>query len=671
MWRASVFDGSRAILSLVWWAGALAGACAGPPVLAQPLAQGLDPEPKTPYVWRVVLHAPPHPAVGPEIRRQIERDVQAALQPVLGSLGIVECIDLARWPRDRWESLWQQFEDKGFAAIVPGGELSGVKTHFVRLDYANGLYRLRAQQYDGFTGLTSPLRQWQTRSPEELGRGLSLILERDFGPVGTVQTSPLGPENVRIVLRGNQLGSYQRWVREGDIFVVAQVFRTDRPAPPLRTATGRIIQPAAPAAASLSATPRAYTVLRVIQVRDDGQLDAVVLSAYQTALPAGRAAGYRCMKLGTTTAPLRIRLAGSDGTAPRLAGQVLVRALENGFQGNYTPQDTFDFRDGLFHSPRPYAHLACVTISLGPGAGTQFPVPIVDEQTVTLPFETDPKRIEAATLLRTAASLATRVTDARHAQSICFEAVSKLIQREKNVEALARAKAGYQAAAATAQSIDEELARLREATDKLPELRRFVPAVEAQLAALRKANADLAGHIKTLEQVVALENDPKMLARDVQIKSLVARLELLLARGEVEEALNVFDQLLTLKPDHAEFRARRDKLQQEWKPKNETHAKARDYLLRTWPGIAAVTDHKAALPPLGSAIDTCIQHGDHYTLRRLQQHFQAALARLQQQLETLDVNSDSDRKTAEDIQSIVDALRNLEKRILEFIQKQG
>ena len=84
----------------------------GAPALAQ-----LDPEPKHPYLWRVVLAVRPHPLLTQDFRTQLKRDLLAALQPGLGNLGAVEVIDLTELPRDQWEPLWQQFDDKGFAAL--------------------------------------------------------------------------------------------------------------------------------------------------------------------------------------------------------------------------------------------------------------------------------------------------------------------------------------------------------------------------------------------------------------------------------------------------------------------------------------------------------------------------------------------------------------------------
>lgn len=633
--------------------------------------QTLEAEVKTPYLWRVVLHAAEHPALGGVVRQQIERDILAALQPALGRLGTVEVVDLSQTPREKWEPLWQHYEDKGFAGLEAVRELTGIKTHFLRIDYVDGAYYLRARQHDGFTGLVSPLRQQRVPAAEWLGRVAGLLLEQDFGLCGTIERPGEGnADTVTVVIRGGQLGGWERWVKVGDVFAVAQVFQSDRPAPPpLRTATGKLIGPSTPRSVSLTASPRAYTYLRVNQIGQEGRISCTVLSAYRTPLPTGRALGYRCLKLGTREGPLAIRLVSNEGSGPRVGGQITVRANESGFQVPPAPRDTFLFQDGLFRSQRPYAHLACVVISVGPGAGNQFPVPILTEEVVTLPFETDPQRVEAASALQAVAALMNRVADARNAQTICFQAVSELIKREKNAEALSRAKAGHRNAQLSGQSIAEELDRWREQLNKSAEVQRLVSAIEQQLSALNKANDELARHIKTLEAIVAQENDPKALARDVQAQALAARITILLSRGDVEEALNAYEQLLSLVPDNADVRNRRDKLRQEWQPKSPSHAKARDYLLKTWPGVASVADFRDSLPQLGMAVEECMKHNDHYTLRKLLHHFNTAVVKLNELHDALDPNREQDRKEIEQIKQLGANLAALEKRIQDYLAR--
>ena len=226
------------------------------------------------------------------------------------------------------------------------------------------------------------------------------------------------------------------------------------------------------------------------EVEKGGTLRCNILTMYKTAMPTNIAnlTGYRAMKLGTVEGPLSVRLVSGDGSLQKSAGQVTVRASEAGFNAPPEPRDSFDFKDGLFRSSRPLANVACVVVALAGGEGKQFPVPILGSDTVNLPFETNPQAAAAAEFNRTAANTLARVADARNAQTICFETTAALIKKEKNADALARAKGGYQAADAADKGMSDDLLRLKEQVGLSPDGPRIVAAIEQNLLALREVN---------------------------------------------------------------------------------------------------------------------------------------------------------------------------------------
>jgi tetratricopeptide (TPR) repeat protein len=631
----------------------------------------LDPEPKTPYLWRIVLKVQPHPLLSGAFREQLERDLVATLAPALGSLGTVEVVDLDRVPKDKWDPLWAEFDIKGFEALTARRDLTGTKTHFLKLEYRDGRYLLESRQHDGFSGLASPVvRRQSLRAPELVGRTAGLMLDRDFGLAGTVEALP--KDEAKVTLRAGQLGPIERFVKVGDVFAVSQVTKTNRPAPPpARTATGKIIAPPPGSVPppGLSAGPRQFTLLRVAEVGKDGVLKCGVLTRWKEALPKGKdVAGYRCMKLGTVEEPLAVRLVGSTGVMQKTAGQVTVRGNEVGFNAPADPRDSFEFKDGLYRSTRPFANVACVVVALAGGEAQQYPVPILGGDPVSLQFETSLQAAEQAAFIRAATSALQRADDARHAQSICFDATAKLIDKQKNAEALARAKGGHQAADAADKSIAEDLARLKEQVGLAPEGPRIVAAIDQKLRALRDFNQKLGEHIKKLDDVVRRENDPTIGARQVQIESTAERIKLLLARGDVEEAINAYDLLITLAPDNPEPKTQRDKLKADYKPKSPEHAKARDYLLKTWPAIATIPDFKDSLPQIGAAVEECMKNGDRFTLRKLLTIFTGSIVKLKELTDLLDQNSDSDRKLAADANRIGESMAALETRIREYLE---
>lgn len=645
---------------------------------AAPALAQLDAEVKQPYLWRVVLATKPHPLITGEFRERVKRDVVAALQTGIGPLGTVEVIDLAdpALPRDRWDPLWQQFEDKGFAALDTPRDLTGAKTHFLRIDYRDGQFHLETRQYDGFTGLSSPLvRTRSVRTADQVGRAAGLLLDRDFGLAGTVEPI-LGPAGqAKVHVRGSALGSVNGLVQPGDVFAVAAVRKTNRPAPPpIRTATGKIINPPASAdPPGFTSTPRPFTLLKVTDVGADGLRCTVLFADPAKAMPlAGGVVGYRCMKLGTVKAPVAVRLVGSDGAVERTASRVSVRANDALFPNPSAPdpKDTCSFHapTAQFRTNRDLSNVACVTVTLGT-TSKLFAVPVMSAEPITLPFEVDPVKAEKAEYERAVVVAASAAADARLAQTVCFEAVTKLIEKQKNSDALARAKGGRDAADAAYQGLSDELARLREQLEKSPGAAPLLDKIKQTLDALKQHNDQLKGHITKIEDVVKRENDPTIAATALAAERINARIALLLSDGDVDQALAAYDQLIGLVPTDADVKARRAKLAEEWKVKDEAHQKARDYLLRTWPAVATIPDFRDSLPQVRSAVDVCKKHGDKWTTRKLLGAFTTAGVKLNELVAALDPANDADKKLLADATNAGKVLAALEQELRTFISE--
>jgi tetratricopeptide (TPR) repeat protein len=373
------------------------------------------------------------------------------------------------------------------------------------------------------------------------------------------------------------------------------------------------------------------------------------------------------MKLGTVEGPLTVRLVTSRPEDQKSVGLATVRATEKGFKAS-DPAELLIPKDGLFRSARPLAHVACVTVSLGQTRAVQFPVPVLGPDPVSLPFEINPRLEEEAALTRLVLAAAARVTDARNAQTICFDATAKLIEKQKNADALARARGGFQAADAADKSITDDLARIKESSATTAEAQRLIASIENQLISLRAFNAKLDSTIKTLDAVVKRENDPTIAAKEVQAEALNARLAVLLGQGELDQAIATYNQLLALYPDNADLKARRDQLLAEKQPKSDAHGKARKYLLETWAALAAIPDFKDSLPQLTSAIDECVKVGDKFTLRKLLTVFTATGAKLNELTSSLDPNTEADRKLAADSRAVVEKLAEQEGKITRFVE---
>lgn len=639
-------------------------------------AQPLDAEATTPVVWRVVIQTKPHPLLTAAFRDGLRRDLLAALPPALGPLGTVEVVDLAGLPRDRWEPLWQQFDEKGFAALDAPRDLTGAKTHVLRVEVRDGVYHLESRQLDGFAGLPSPgVRRQATRAPELVGRTAGLMLDRDFGAAGTVEVIDGKPGEVRVRVRGGKLGPLDRVVAEGDVFAVARINRAaNRPAPPpARTATGKLVVPppgtVAPPALVPEVVALRYTLLRVAEPPQDGVARCVVLTNLQNPFPAGGAVvGYRCLKLATVAAPVAVRLINDEGKATTTEAAT-VRATTAGFGTPPDPREFLDFRDGLYRTRGSLTGVACVTVALGATKEARFPVPVLGDAPVTLHFAVDARAEEKAAFERAVLAVSTRAADARVAQKACFDAVARLIQERKNAEARDRAKAGADAAATADVVLSEDVRLLKEKASQEPGALNLLNAVEQQLAALRAANAQLAARLRELDAVVAKENDPAAVAREVQAQSVNTRISLLLANGEIEEALQAYDQLATLLPEQPDIKARRDRLAAEWKAKTPAHETARDYLLKTWPAVATLADLKDSLPQLRGAVEACKAAGDKYAFRRLLGVLGGLPVKVSDLSKDLDPTaSAADKQAVQDAMAALEVARKLEVEVAEFLK---
>ena len=133
-------------------------------VLLAPLTvrAALNPETDKKYQLEVVLKCGAHNWLGDQFRNDLRSDLAGILQDALGGMADVTVVDLRKVPVAEWKPLWKEFESHGFAALDKARELNGVKTHFLRIDFANGQYELQARQFDGSTGLASAVQSDRT-----------------------------------------------------------------------------------------------------------------------------------------------------------------------------------------------------------------------------------------------------------------------------------------------------------------------------------------------------------------------------------------------------------------------------------------------------------------------------------------------------------------------------
>jgi hypothetical protein len=643
---------------------ALAGfvALAGSSAAAAP-----DPQTRDAYRWRVVLSPGKHPVLSAGFRDQLGREIRAALQGAAGPVAAVEVVDLAVIPPDEWEPLWKQFAEKGWAALEPEltRPLTGVKTHFLRIDYRDGQFYLEAKQHDGTTGLPTPVLRKQTvRSADMVARRAGMMLEPDFCPTGTVDFNPDAQDFVKVTLRGSAIGPLDRYVRLGGIFTVSIIREYQKPRGPRAENAGPVLK-------GFFGLPQEYTLLKVVEPIRDGAVRCQVLTRWQT--PFGRdwkrVAAIRCLMLPTVDSPVRLRLVGRDGT-PHARGTLLqVAATDSDFTAKPGPQDSFEFRDGLYRSGRPFGQVACVQITLGAGRPSVFPVPVLGADPVTIKFEIKPEDEERAIFEAVCTDLRGRVADAALAQKALAEEMNRLIDERKNKDALARAEAGHAGTETAIKALSDELKR----TEEDPKAKQTVAAeilrqCGERLAQMAGFQVKLANRITDLKKVVAESKDPIRVLKEFKERDLAERIKECIARGDVDDALRAYDDLIVLRPTEQELKDQRERLLSEWTPKDEEHRKARE-AFKAWTQAKTAAEYKEAAGPMGSAAEVFYRKQDKHGLRKLLNLLEPAQAALKALTEKADSNTEDGAQALKDIEAVHKQVREIDENARALLKK--
>ena len=635
-------------------------ALAAGPARAAIVGSSLDADLGVPYRWRVVVQFAAGPQFPPPARAQLLSDTRAALQPTLGALGTVEVLDLDALPEAARDPLTREFALTGFAALDSPKfrELTGVKTHFLKLSGAGGAVKLEARQHDGSTGLALPVvRVKETRDPQTVNRLAGLLLARDFGPTATVEVPDKESDTVTVRFRGGALPGLERHLKIGDILAVSEVYEQRRPDPPNLNSRAR---------------PRVTeTLLRLESMPEAGVARCRVLTRFKNAFNIARTLlGVRAMKLATTEAAVELRVLDQDGRPPAAATLLQVRASDVGFLPTAEARDRLEFRDGLFRSGRPLRGLACVVVTVGASQAQQFfPVPILDGQTVSLKFPVDPKVAALVEYQNRLDDFAGRLRAAADTQRTLIDELARLIVAGKNPQALERAVTGL----TTLELLDKELTALLAGLRTPPEAAAPEAAArladsDARLKALREGRPAVAAKADELRKSIGTTNDPANFEREFAAKERVLRIRRFVAAGEVPQALDEYDLLYELTKQDA-TREQKAKLEAEWKPRNEAHKKARDFVLDTWRQLPDPAAYAANLDRLTDAAKTMTDNGDRLGLRNLLTALEQTFTKLKEAFDRLDKNTASDDETVAQIGALSKSLGKLETETIAAVAK--
>jgi hypothetical protein len=621
----------------------LAAACSLLPA-GRAAAQGLDPGANKPYHLRVVLGIAEHRLLTPIFQEQVQRELGDSLQAALGDLATVEVVREHPHLKEAMHDGLQQSLDNW-------RDLEDVKTHFVLINYVNGDYEILARQHDGLTNQASAVvRRERIPDPDRqlVARTAALLVGQDFGPVGTV-TGKGDNQAVQVALRGGALGvPLDRWLKKGDVMLLVQIGQG-------------------------SGGPRAtrvpWALLQVQEGPESGVCTCQLFNRHPNPLQQGPSTlGYRCLKLSTTRAPLRLRLVQASARTLTPVPNQEVHVRRQGFVGEDTTkvQGTTD-ADGFFSTEKDgdkglYENIAFVSVMNGKVALVpKIPVALTDDRTIIVPVNISADANVQLTLRKDL--WVGQVYESLLAVANLFKDLEKLLTDKKREDALSRAKVGL-------QGVKEDLARFEQQRQELetdikaaPSARLTLDEGKERLKELQLGQEKLQSLIARLEKVVNEENDPKR--KELQAK--VSQAQVFEGEAEFGKALELYDQVLASGLDDADLKSHYEKLKQAWDVKSDKHKQAREFIYDTFPGIEPLklAEH---MDDARQAFETCRAAGDTLSPLKLLNVALEDAGKLKEKLNSLqpDVNDD-DRTIARHIAEVADGLNKLVKDVKAYL----
>jgi hypothetical protein len=610
----------------------------------------LDPETDKPYELQVVLRIAENRLFTPAFRDMFKRQLQDGLQAALGDLAHVKILHEHR--------LLKEIEAKGLQAALDNyTALSNSKTHFVLLDFVNGRYELQTRQHDGFTGLSSPVvRRSSTAQRPLVPRLAALLIDEDFGLAGTVDMERMKTgktdTTVEIRLKGGALGApLDHWLQKDQVFAVSQILQGGR---------------------AQRSFHMDWTLLQVMEAPHGALCQCRVLSKWNDPLPRGAGVlGYRCLKLGTTRAPLSLRIVKDDTLKTPVSGvQVLI--TQRGFEGTslLEPETATTKTDGLVQSQKKFENIAFVRIyNTGPVFLARAPIEILEGVTITLPVSVDPELAAQGELLDRRKRWLSRLADSMTVARYLTQRLNAMnVAGQSSESRLARAQQGLKALQTAIANLTTERDALRAASaGKASQANPLdLKEGEERLQALQDQCADLERYIGQLQENITKEKDPSRR----QWQNMMAKADHLEREAEFGKAIELYQQVLDQSGDNPKLRGHLEALKRAWATKSEVHAKAREFIYQVWPNQQTAAQMKARLEEARQAFQVCKEAGDTLSPRKLLMTFVEHTRRLEQEVETLRPDQkEDDRKTAQTIVDLTKELQKFNDKAKEYLEK--
>jgi hypothetical protein len=606
---------------------------------------GIDPETAKPYQLRVVLHIAKHRLLTKVFNDRVRLELRDSLQAALGDLAQVEVVPVAP-------------DNPQIAPILANGLkqtldgwnfVDGIKHHFVLIDFVNGQYALQSRQYDGTAGLSSPVvRHSVIADPQLVARQAALLVSQDFGVVGTLlnpTTDPKG-ETVEVTLKGGGLGtSLAGWLNKDDVFAVTQIMRQGNAGERASQLDGTLLQ--------VTEAPHG-AVCRCRLYHRYGQ----PFRAY-----AGFV-GFRCLRLGTIQAPVRLRVVAEDKVATPLNGKQVTFA-QHGF--NDTSQEGKSTNpDGFVESNQSFSNLAFVRILDAGQPLANVPVAITSDLPVTIavPNQRGNEQLGQLNLQRNRWTQQIYET-LQDAATLFKELNDKAWEsRDKTME---QAQAGLKNLQETYASLATAREDLRRQAEELPKGAAAVNLAEGSrgLEELKSRIEQLEKYITDLRAIADHEKDPAV----QKLKEDAKRAQFLESQAEFGQAIDLYKQILKEGGDDPAVRQRLETLEKQWKIKSEEHQQARQFFYELWPNLDTASKLKSKLGQAKKYFEVCRTVGDVLTPLRFVKANQTHAAQLGKEYDAhKGAETDEDVRTLNTIDVVTKELQKLNDEVVKYLQ---
>lgn len=569
---------------------ALLGLLVGPAVASA----ALNPETDKKYSLRIIMNCGTHNWLGTQFRADLKNDLAGILDDALGGMADVTVLDLRSTPKEQWTPIARDFDSKGFAALTSQLPLDGTKIHLLHIDFVNGQYEIQSRQFDGMTGMVSPVRREATIDRALVSRLAGRMIAFDFGIVGTIEGKD---ETVTVRFKGSSLTSrLGSWARKGDVFAVMRVL-------PGRGQTGERAERINDTIVQLTEDPK----------KDSCQARIVYRPRTNPLSNPGIATGFRCIRMATSVGPVRIRLV--DETGQPHTRTLQVRLHSDRFQQSDSPEEEVvnPDRNGVFTSKNLYDRLGFARIVTGATSIARMPVDVSDDRIATIVVSIDAQKEQAGQLQFLYGELLRMYVESRDVQIDRFREVSALVAQQKNEDALKRATAMRSA-------LDDDLRRLGE---QLVQLKKDAganltyTACDKLVNELTERKTRINRLIGELEEAERIAKDPTRVAAQKKLQDLSNLSLVHIENNDYDAAIAVCKQIIKEFGEQAAVRKRLDELEKAWVIRSDEHRQARDFIFKEWPQVKTVAEIEAKLPTARARLKVIAGFKDELTLLKL------------------------------------------------------